>query len=107
MIYWGSLGVAIAFEVLGTLSLKYSSLHNSQLAGWLTLIFYIVSFSLMWYAIKKIDISVAYAIWAGLGTALITLVGAKIFDEVLTPLKLLFVSLIIIGVVGLKYISEN
>lgn len=57
----------------------------------------------MWFAIKKIDISVAYAIWAGLGTTLISLMGWLIFKEQITPIKLFFIACIIIGVVGLKY----
>lgn len=107
MLYWGYLTAAIFFEVLGTLSLKYSSINTNHLFSGLVVVFYVLSFTLMWYAIKKIDISVAYAIWAGMGTALITIIGAKVFDETLTPMKILFVAFIIIGVVGLKYVSEQ
>ena len=107
MIYWIYLLGAIVFEVLGTLALKYSAVNESPLASWLTFIFYMICFTLLWYAIKKIDISIAYAVWAGVGTALITIVGAYIFNEQLTLLKLFFVGLIIVGVVGLKYVGEH
>ena len=105
MIYWGYLAIAIVFELFGTLSLKYSSLNSSHVATAIFIVFYVLSFSFMWFAIKKIDISIAYAVWAGLGTALITIVGAKVFDENLSFLKLLFVGFIIIGVVGLKFVE--
>ncbi len=102
MIYWIYLGIAILFEVAGTLSLKFSSDNNSLVAGGLVVIFYVASFSFMWLAIKKLDIGTAYAIWAGAGTALIALLGWLIFKDSLTVTKLLFIGLIIIGVVGLK-----
>jgi small multidrug resistance pump len=107
MLYWSYLAGAIVFEVFGTLALKYSALNNSALAGWLVALFYLLSFGLLWFAIKKIDISIAYAIWAGMGTAVITLVGAYLFKEQLGLFKMLFIGLIVIGVAGLKYVSEQ
>lgn len=106
MIYWVALGFAIIFEVAGTISLKYSAQHSSALYGFLTFAFYLLTFSLMWYAIKKLDISIAYAIWAGAGTALITVGGFLIFNEQFTYLKLFFITLIVVGVVGLKFSSQ-
>lgn len=105
--YWGLLIGAIVFEVFGTLSLKYSSINSNTLATWLMIAFYALSFALLWGAIKKIDISVAYAIWSGVGTALITLVGAWLFKEHLGFMKLFFIGLIIIGAVGLKLSAEQ
>jgi small multidrug resistance pump len=58
------------------------------------------------YALKKIDMSMAYAVWAGVGTALITLVGIFFFKEPATMLKLASIALIIIGVVGLHLSGE-
>lgn len=107
MSYWFALGAAIIFEVAGTMSLKYSTLQNSALFITGMIICYALSFAFMWYAVKKLDISVAYAIWAGLGTALITAGGIAVFKEEVTMLKLLFVSCIIVGVVGLHTISNQ
>ncbi len=53
-------------------------------------------------ALKKIDLSIAYAIWAGVGTALIVLIGVAHFKEPLTLIKMVSIGLIIIGVVGLS-----
>ena len=50
---------------------------------------------------KKIDLGIAYAIWAGLGTALITVIGILWFREPATAMKLLSILLIIGGVIGL------
>jgi small multidrug resistance pump len=107
LLSWVYLGISIFFEVTGTLSLKYSSENDSPFWGSAVVVFYLISFSLMWIAIKKIDISVAYAIWAGLGTTLVVFGGWILFKEPMTILKIFFVSLIIVGVVGLKYLSQN
>jgi len=50
----------------------------------------------------KIDVSVAYAVWAGIGTALIAGIGIFYFKEPLSPVKAMSILLIIIGVVGLN-----
>ena len=107
MIYWVYLGFAIALEVAGTLSLKLSSQNNSLVAVFFVVIFYLSSFTFLWLAIKKLDVSLAYAIWAGTGTALIALLGWLIFKDSMTVMKVLFISLIIIGVVGLKITSNE
>jgi len=53
-------------------------------------------------ALKRLDVSVAYAVWAGLGTAIIVVVGALYFHESVTVLKIVSILLIIAGVVGLN-----
>ncbi len=58
-------------------------------------------------ALKKIDLSVAYAIWAGAGTALIAITGSVHCREPLTLVKVVSIGLIIIGVAGLKVSGIN
>ena len=53
-------------------------------------------------AVKKIEVSVSYAIWSGVGTALITAIGVLYFKESFTALKLISLVLIITGVIGLN-----
>jgi len=53
-------------------------------------------------ALKKFEIGMAYAIWSGLGTALIAVIGIYLFDETATLMKFLSIALIIAGVVGLN-----
>jgi multidrug transporter EmrE-like cation transporter len=50
----------------------------------------------------KIDVSVAYAVWAAMGTSIVSLAGMTLFGEKCDPLKLVCLSLIILGVVGLN-----
>ncbi|WP_279605584.1 DMT family transporter [Aetokthonos hydrillicola] len=53
-------------------------------------------------ALKKIDVSIAYAIWSGLGTSLIAVIGIFWFKEPVNVLKIMSISLVIIGVIGLN-----
>jgi small multidrug resistance pump len=55
--------------------------------------------------LKRIDVSVAYAVWSGLGTAFIAVVGVSVFGEVLSVVKVVAVVLIVVGVVMLNMVS--
>ena len=68
----------------------------------LIFVFYSASFVALTFALKKIELSIVYAIWSGVGTALITAIGILYFREVITALKLISIIFIIIGVVGLS-----
>jgi small multidrug resistance pump len=61
-----------------------------------------VAFTLLTLALKKIDVSVAYAVWSAIGTAVIAGIGIVWFEEPLTALKVASLLLIIAGVVGLN-----
>ncbi len=66
------------------------------------LVFYAISLFLLTLSLRSIDVSVAYAIWSGLGTALIAAIGILWFGEPATALKLVSLVLIVAGVVGLN-----
>lgn len=102
MQYWIILACAIVLEVCGTISMKYSEGFTKLLPSVLLFVFYAASFTALTFALRKIDVSVAYAIWSGLGTALIFIIGILFFKESVSPLKVLSLLLIITGVVGLK-----
>ncbi len=106
MIYWTYLIMAIIFEVLGTTSMKYSEGFSKVVPSILMGLFYILSLVSLTLALKKFEVSMAYAVWSGLGTALITMVGVYLFKESMTTVKLVSIGLIILGVVGL-HLSEN
>jgi small multidrug resistance pump len=58
-------------------------------------------------AVKKFDISVVYAVWSGLGTALIASIGILYFREPVSAIKIISIALIIIGVAGLHIGGAN
>lgn len=102
---WLYLFAAIVLEVCGTLSMKLSEGFTKTLPSVMIFVFYVASLFLLTLAIKRIDVSTAYAVWAGLGTTLIAVAGFVWFKEPVTVLKVLSIALIIIGVVGLKLTS--
>jgi small multidrug resistance pump len=101
-VYWLILAAAIVLEVLGTTSMKLSQGFTRLVPSVAIFVFYGLSFYALTIAIKEIDISVAYAVWAGLGTALIALIGICWFKEAFTLIKALSLVLIVIGVIGLN-----
>ena len=102
MIYWLALGGAIVLEVAGTTSMKLSQGFSRPLPSLLLFVFYGMSFTLMTFAVKKIDMSVSYAIWSGVGTATIALIGVFAFRESLTAVQIASIVLIVTGVIGLR-----
>ena len=102
MQHWLILGLAILLEVAGTISMKFSEGFSQLLPSLLLFLFYGASFAALTVALKKIDLSIAYAIWAGLGTAMISIIGIMFFKESINPVKIISLMLIIGGVVGLK-----
>lgn len=93
---------AIFFEVAGTTCMKLSEGFTRPLPSALIFVFYGVAFTLLTLALKKIDVSVAYAVWSAVGTAVIAGIGIIWFKEPLTALKVVSLLLIVAGVVGLN-----
>jgi multidrug transporter EmrE-like cation transporter len=52
--------------------------------------------------LKELEVSLVYAVWAGIGTAAIALIGIAALGESVNALKLLSIGLVIAGVVGLN-----
>ncbi len=99
---WLYLVLAILLEVSGTTCMKLSEGFTRMVPSILLVVFYTLSFGMLTLALKKIDVSVAYAIWSGVGTALIASIGVLWFKEPATAMKLISLGLIIMGVAGLN-----
>jgi small multidrug resistance pump len=100
--HWVYLALAIAFEVAGTAAMKLSD--GFRKPGWALAMFvaYTVCFALVTLAIRRIELGVAYAVWAGVGTAVVAVLGVTVFGETVTALKVAGVVLIVLGVVALN-----
>lgn len=103
---WILLLAAIVTEVAGTTLLKLSGGMKNLAPTVGSMVLYLVSLGLLGLSLGKIDVSVAYAIWSGLGTALIVLLGISLFGEVMTLSKIIFIALIVVGAVGLNLTSR-
>ena len=102
MLHWLALAGAITLEIAGTVSMKLSHGFTRPLPSVLLFVFYGCSFALMTVAVKRIDVSVSYAIWSGVGTATIALIGVFWFRETLTSIQVASIALIVVGVFGLR-----
>ncbi len=102
MLYWSCLAGAILLEIAGTTSMKLSQGFSRVGPSILLFVFYALSFTLMTVAVRRIDMSVSYAIWSGVGTALVALIGVGWFHEALSAVQVGSIVLIITGVIGLR-----
>ena len=102
---WLLLVAAIVFEVAGTTSMKLSAGFTKVLPSVLLFVFYALAFGALTLTLKKMEVSFVYAIWSGLGTTLVTLIGILYFKESANIFKIASISLIILGVVGLHFSS--
>ena len=105
--YW-YLTIAIVAEVLATSALKESQGFSRLVPSLVVVVVgYGASFYFLSLVLQTIPIGVAYALWAGLGIVLITLVGAVVFGQKMDLAAILGVALIISGVVVLRLFSST
>ena len=78
---WIFLAGAIVLGVAGTSSMKLSEGFSKFAPSVFIFVFYGLSFVSLTFAIKEIDISIGYAVWPGIGTALIAAIGFLYFKE--------------------------
>ena len=102
---WILLFIAILLEVIATVQLKLSEGFTRTDHAVSTVILFALSFLFAAFAFKKIDISLAYSLWTGLGTVGIVTAGVLYFNEPSSMIKMFFVGLILIGAIGLNYYS--
>lgn len=99
---WVNIMIAAMFEVMWVIGLK----HANNWYEWLgTFIAIIISFYLMIKAGEDIPVGTVYAVFVGLGTTGTIVIDTFVFSEPMTPLKLLFILILLIGVIGLKLVS--
>jgi small multidrug resistance pump len=104
---WIFLSIAILFEVAGTTSMKLSRGFAELLPSIGVFVFYLCSAAAIVLALRRLELSIAYAVWSGVGTALTVLIGIVYFREPATAIKLASVALVIIGVAGLSLASKG
>jgi len=99
---WMFLATAIVAEVLATTALVKSDGFTRTVPVIITIVGYLAAFTSLGFALKGIPASVAYAVWAGAGTALIATIGIIVFGEPISSTRILGISLVILGVVAIN-----
>jgi small multidrug resistance pump len=104
---WGYLSIAILAEVMATSALKASSGFSQLLPSLVVVAGYGIAFYCLSLALRHVPLGIAYAIWSGAGTALITLIGMVLYKQKLDAAALLGIGLIIAGVLVLNLFSKS
>jgi multidrug resistance protein EbrB len=99
MKHYIALGMSIIGEVFATTMLKASEGFTILLPSVGVIIGYTLSFYFISISLQKIPLSLAYAVWSGLGTALTALIGVILWGELFNTLILLGIILIVGGVI--------
>jgi quaternary ammonium compound-resistance protein SugE len=104
---WLILTVAGLFEVGWAIGLKYTDGFSKFVPTVWTLSAMVISFALLGVALRTLPVGTAYGVWVGIGTVGTVILGISLFGETVSVARLLFVLLIIVGIVGLKFTTPS
>jgi small multidrug resistance pump len=103
---WIFLSVAIVSEVIATSALKATGEFSRLLPSIVVVVGYLSAFYFLTLTLRTIPIGIAYAIWSGVGVALITLAGWVLYKQTLDTPACVGITLIVAGVVVLNVYSK-
>jgi small multidrug resistance pump len=98
--------VAIVAEVVATSTLKASENFTRLIPSLLVVVGYGVAFTCLSMTLKTLPLGVAYAIWSGIGTALVAVLGWLVYRQQLDLPAIAGIALIIIGTIVLNLFSK-
>lgn len=93
-------------EIIFALSLKYNQGFTRLWPSVVTAISGAGSFGLLMWALKTLPLGTAYAVWTGMGAVGVAVLGIILFKESMDWHRLLSISLVIFGIIGLK-LTDN
>jgi quaternary ammonium compound-resistance protein SugE len=102
---WFTLFIAGLFEVTWAIGLKYSDGFTKLWPSVFTIVSVIISMGLLAYSLKYLPVGTAYAVWTGIGAVGTAILGIFLFNESKEFIRIFFIFLIIVGIVGLKIFS--
>jgi quaternary ammonium compound-resistance protein SugE len=100
---WLLLFAAGLLEVGWAIGLKYTEGFTKPLASVLTVAAIVASMYLLAVAARTIPIGTAYAVWVGIGATGAAILGMLLFHEPATMLRLFFLGLLVVAILGLKF----
>ena len=100
------LGAGI-FEMVWVIAMKYAEGFSKVIPSVVVVIGMALSVGLLGMAVKTIPLGTGYAIWTGIGAVGAVFYSMAFFGEPVTVLRLVFLGMIIIGLIGLKMVSAS
>jgi quaternary ammonium compound-resistance protein SugE len=104
---WALLVVAGLLEIVWSVSMKASQGFTKSHFTTLTLVAAALSFWLLGLALRHLPVGTAYAVWTGIGAVGAAILGIVLFNESLSAVRLGCIALIVIGILGLKFVGGN
>lgn len=104
---WLILFLAGALEIVWVVALKMSDNFSKLVPSSVMVVSIVSSFVLLNVSIRTLPIGVAYAVWTGMGAAGAVVAGIVLFKEPCTFWHVFFLSLIVCGLVGIKFVSPE
>ncbi len=99
---WLVLVIAGLLEVVWSLGLKYTHGFTRPLPSAITGAAIVGSMLLLGWAARHLPIGTAYAVWVGIGVTGAAIGGVVLFDEPMSFLRVVFLALLVVSIVGLK-----
>ena len=103
---WFILFIAGLFEIAWAIGLKYSEGFTKPLASVFTIVTMIISMALLSYSVKTLPVGTAYAVWTGIGAVGTAILGIVLFNESREFMRIFFIFLIVVGIVGLRFYAK-
>ena len=103
--HWIILFIAGLFEVGWAIGLKYTEGFTKFWPSVFTVVCMIISMAGLAYAVKQLPVGTAYAVWTGIGAVGTAVLGIILFNESKELVRIFFIFLIVVGIVGLKVFS--
>jgi small multidrug resistance pump len=104
---WFALIIAILAEVIGTSALRASDGFTKPIPSAIVVVGYGVAFYFLSLTLKEIPVGIAYAIWSGVGTVLITLASVLLYKQHLDTPAVIGLCCILIGVAVINLYSKS
>ena len=104
---WVLLGIAIVSEVIATSALKAAEGFTRPIPSLIVVVGYAASFYLLSLTLKTIPIGITYAIWSGVGLALISIVGWVVYEQKLDTASMFGIGLIVAGVMVIHLLGKS
>lgn len=99
---WLLLLIGIVAELSGSTCMKMSQGFTKLYPSIFTFVFWAIGLTIFMFALKSFDLSIAYAIWAGIGILGVSIIGMVFFNEPYSTLKLVSILIIVVGVIMLN-----
>lgn len=103
---WFILFISGLFEVAWAVGLKYSEGFSKFWPSVFTLVCLAISMGGLAFAVRSLPVGTAYAVWTGIGAVGTVVLGMVLFNEPKDLLRILFISMILGGIIGLKFFAK-